>query len=550
MPRVPTYDNLMVDQAVLPNAQVRAYDAPNVVGKEAIELGEGMESAGTALSKAAVRQMELDNQAALDKEDTAAREWILEYQKDNAQRVGENASGMTQQFSEGFDKYTAERLGKLPAHLKPFYERKVVGLAMDSIAKLSAYEAGQKQTARVSANEANGKALIEFAVRANPGQDFDNALTKVTENITARADLIGVKDTEQIQRMKDEAASNIYMMRVRNLMNTNPDQALGYFKAVQSRILSSDAKAHLETVVNKVDTENRVEGQVEKLWDMHKGNLDERDKLRSQIMGLFAGDEQKIALAIFDQLNTSEARGREAIIKRRLDAAWTVVAQTGSLKGISNTEKAWLQENDPQGWLALKDKVKSMQGATSRKTDPNKYYELTEMQSKNPKGFASLDLRKWLPHLSESDFEYFARQQGEANKPDKVADLQTLQQQLSMAHNGMKLGKDDADKKYLFDSAVMTAIQARGGSVSYDDRQKIIDKLMIEGEVVVKNWFDEPKRLYEVKGTPDEARWKQNIPKADRDGIIAGLKKAGKPTDEASIQKAYLHLLDIRAQAK
>ena len=77
------------------------------------------------------------------------------------------------------------------------------------------------------------------------------------------------------------------------------------------------------------------------------------------------------------------------------------------------------------------------------------------------------------------------------------------------------------------------------------DRRGGLDRLLIEGDV--NGWVPfGGKRLYEVTGTPDAARFMPDVPKEDRQAIIdSWRRKRGTTPTEAQIAETYLRTFDL-----
>lgn len=547
MPRVPTYDTPQVAASTLPNSQVRGYDMPDVVGKDALALGRGMMEGGNAVSAIAAKQMQLDNQASLDKEEAGTRGWIVEWHQTHANRVGEAAAGLTQAFSDDLKKFSDERLKLLPETVRQTYSNRLSELALKQVGELSTYESKQKHAARLTNNEAASKALMDATTNApfeisavdqsmkdSPafGSELQNLIAKITE----RGVLMGLGEgSDAVKRMHAEARSAVYAQRVSAMINNNPGAALAYFKGVREHISDPTVRNRLDEMSTKIDRNTRVEREVETLWDAAKP--EGRAGLTLRITRDYSGDDQRVALGVLRDLTAGQEAGRAERQRTNRDVAWKLVFETPSLKSIPNDLKLQLQSTDHEGWNALVEYVKGKQATGSRKTDPNIYHALTQMQATDPKAFKGVDLRTYIGRLSEPDFEYFVRQQGDALKPEKIHEVASLSMQLNTAHNLMKFGRNETEKKGQFDRVVTTAIQGeterQGRNLSMDERQKIIDRMMLEGTAEVPGWFNDFKgHFYQVQGTPNESLFKPDkVPRADRLGDVP-------PADQAAIRAA------------
>jgi hypothetical protein len=122
-------------------------------------------------------------------------------------------------------------------------------------------------------------------------------------------------------------------------------------------------------------------------------------------------------------------------------------------------------------------------------------------------------------------------------------DVQTLNEQLNRAHELLGWSASDGKKKGQFDSAALTAIdaaqQANGGKkLSYDDRQRIVDRMMVTGSYPGGNWFS-ADRFYQVAGTEKEPNFTPKIPDDERAKIEAALTRAKRPITEDAVMELY-----------
>lgn len=567
MPQVPEYDSLSVGLNQMPNAQVRSFDGPVVAGKDLASLGQGLMEGSAAINRIAVRQMELDNQAAVDKAETGLRTFLVDYEKSAQQMRGDDASGLSEKFAGDYRKFSSEMAKGLANDVqRQLFAKKSDELGLHSLAKLSHYEATQKQEARLQNNEALGKYLVSASAMAafsydavnktfKDGPEFEQARGQLFENIEHRAEIMGLgKDSPWTQEMKAEALSRIYAERVTSLMNTDPGNALGYFQSVRGDIRDANVRNHLDGAVTRLDRQTRVESEVEQKWQDTAPA--DRAALGVWVTQKYSGEDQKAALQIFNELRVTSSEATDATRKSMANVAWQAVFAKPSLKAVRNDVKVWLQANDHSTWREIETYVKSKQegaGEAARKTDPNTYYELTKMQAADPQGFAGLDLRTYINRLSQADFEKFANAQRDAEKPHKVAEAATLQQQLAGAHNRMGFGSKDQEKKGAFDKAVQDAIDAeqsaRGKALDYKERDGIINRMMLEGKVHRDYIWDASKRFFEVQGTPEAEKWRptkatkaaalSDVPAADQGLIRDSIRKAGRVPTPQMIIDAY-----------
>jgi hypothetical protein len=81
--------------------------------------------------------------------------------------------------------------------------------------------------------------------------------------------------------------------------------------------------------------------------------------------------------------------------------------------------------------------------------------------------------------------------------------------------------------------------QTLGKKFNADERQKVIDRMLIKGEVDTGGLYSPNKTFYEVVGTPDEAKFVPFIPKDERAKIVEALQRNGKPVNDKEILNLY-----------
>jgi len=165
-------------------------------------------------------------------------------------------------------------------------------------------------------------------------------------------------------------------------------------------------------------------------------------------------------------------------------------------------------------------------------TDWETYTQLRAMAATNPQKFGSTDLRSYFTKLGNTQREQLLDLQTKLKDPASQPKIASLTEQLSVAHNQLKLKGEDRGK---FDSAVLQAIASETAEkkrdLTFDERDKIVKRMMLPTET--GRWFGTDK-LYEVAGTSKEGK---AVPKIDDDAkklITQALKSEGiEPTDAA-----------------
>lgn len=200
----------------------------------------------------------------------------------------------------------------------------------------------------------------------------------------------------------------------------------------------------------------------------------------------------------------------------------------------------------------IPDKLPSLIQYTKEMNDPNpatdwiRYAQLHDAALANPQAFAKYDLTQDFPKLADAERKTLLTMQGKLRDPNQIKDVATLEQQLATRHGQMKWGNNDSDrqKASAFDIVARNAIdaeeQVRGAKLNYADREKLLDRLLIDGSYKQPgDWFGSSGRYYEVQGTEGVANFVPKVPDAERAKITAALVRQGRPVTEEAITALY-----------
>lgn len=231
------------------------------------------------------------------------------------------------------------------------------------------------------------------------------------------------------------------------------------------------------------------------------------------------------------------------------DQFYAQLSQRGS---ISRVDPAVLQRMDPKVLVSerriAEDRARVAAGRESNiKTDWDTYARLRDMARNNRDGFLKEDMRRHFDKLAPAQREQLIDLQDSLAKPQKQVEVLTDDKQVGIIVGQLGLTKQ---RKAQFESAAYTALQEATRTngdkpLTVEQRQKVLDRLTIEGDV--NGWVPfGGKRLYEVTGTPDAARFMPDVPKEDRQAIIdSWRRKRGTTPTEAQIAETYLRTFDL-----
>lgn len=403
----------------------------------------------------------------------------------------------------------------------------------ENTAVANAVKAGKAYQSFETVDEAVAAAQARSAAGgAGAGGLLSGIKSDIIKRVQVQASLNGWSP-ERTQVEEAKHLTNLHKQVIQSLVDRDPTKAKEYFEANKAEINGSEydgidrvlkvggLKTTAQTFADEVDA---------------KG-MSELDAIRAA-REKFSGDEEAAAVAEVKTRFAEVQGARERSQRDASDTAWGIYARTGRLSAIPASVMASLDGRD---LAALKDHARIKAEGRAVKTDFGTYYDLRQQAVNDPEGFAKVDLRRYTNKLSPGDLEEFAKLQ--TGKPKEVKDAATLSQQLSSTYDTLGWGSSKREQKGAFDRAVTDAInteqKARGKELNYEERQAIIDRMAIEGDVNGM-WPGGGRRYYEVQGTPEAAKFVPEIPDAEKQQIVDRFtKRKGRPPNEDEINLIY-----------
>ena len=189
--------------------------------------------------------------------------------------------------------------------------------------------------------------------------------------------------------------------------------------------------------------------------------------------------------------------------------------------------------------MSLAEKVA---GGVEVKTDPSVYYVLSMAAADDPKGFQAQDLRTFFDKLSPSDRKHFIDLQAKAGKDGEKDEIATVTQQKSAMVQALGLKGETAGVFHQqADAALLAAQRDKGKPLSQDERQKVLDRLVLEG-TTPGAWFGSSKtRAFEAQAEGRE--FTATYSEDQRRRMSASIERATgrKPTSKQVIEMLNLH---------
>lgn len=540
MATVPIYSSSQVDPQALPGPRQQSVVTPDFLDAGAeLQMHEGKQTAaaGTAVSALAVKMAHEEDlrgvQDAAAKYQKAAQDFTLDA-KDK--RTGVAAVGVTKDFDDWHTKTVNEFIDTLPNDAQKSAFATMAGRSGLAVRHdLGGFEVQQRKAAGVQAfkdyttntvNLVASAATNDAAVVQVDGLKANTLAFSATQNYKSGSD--------EEKALMQEVLTQAHVSRIANMVTNNPIGAREYFTANKDEIAGTQWD-NVSKLLKSGDTKILAQNTATEL--QAKG-MDEAQGL-DYIRDTLKGDEQAAAALEWKTRWRERDDARERAQKTAADKAWDVYAKTGRL---SQVPPAVMAAMDGRDVVAIRKAAERAATDKAVKTDFTTLYDLRKMSVDSPEAFLKLDLNRYRDRLSPADLEQFAILQ---TKPEKRQDAATLDAQLSNMHDQMGWGASDREKKGLFDKTVTDAVNVEqkrlGKPLDYEQRKKIIDRMVIDGEVLSGHWYlnDPNKRYYEVAGSEDASRFAPKVPDRDKQDITAALKRAGKPVTDAAILQLF-----------
>lgn len=531
MPTVPTYDSFQVAPQAAPDVHV----ADVQPGDSSLQLGKALETAGADFNDSAIRLQHQQNADRVFQAEAGIKDSYLQYETQAKSQRGQDAWGVTQATT----KWWNDNLKKATDGLENDQQREIflkttTPIRDQSITTLAAYEQQQRQ---VSVEE-SGKASITGSINlaaANPTNTsiVNGAKSDILRRVQVLGDLNGW--TPEIREAQAaQYVTNLHKQVIQSQIDTNPDAARAYFDANKAEIQGADR--------DEIDKQIRV-GTIRQVGQQGSDAIMQQGLGESQALlearSKYTGEQQDEVVRRVKERYADIDMARERGQKDAADQAWQ---QWSKDKSMGNIPTSVLNSMDGKDRDALQAEDSAHASGKDIQTDWSTFYDLRQAASVNPSDFAQTDIRRYFPKLNPAQREQLIDTQNQI-KGQNANDVQTLNEQLGRAHELLGWTASDAQKKGQFDSAALTAIDAAqkangGKKLSYDERQKVIDRMQVTGSYPGGNWFSKDS-FYSVAGTEKESQFTPKIPDDERTKITAALTRAKQPVTDDAVMRLF-----------
>lgn len=309
--------------------------------------------------------------------------------------------------------------------------------------------------------------------------------------------------------------------------------------------LTPEVRLHMTKVLEVGQFEAKTQGAAETLYAEAKGDI---GSALAAARSKYSGKEEDAIVQRMKGFDQEKVALRERAQATAADSAWQIYSQTGSINRIPPSTIAAM---DGKALHALRATARADADAAAAKTevrtDPNIYYALSAMEGQNPTAFKSTDLRPFFDRLSPGDRKRFIDSQTDMGKPEKAAVISTVSEQRNNMVKQLNLkGEDAGNFVRQADEALRAAQVDKGSNLNETERQKVLDKLVLKGEVVRGHWYmnDPNMRYYEARAKGQADKFVAEFPDADREKAKAALQRKGvkNPTNDqitTTLKAAY-----------
>lgn len=403
-------------------------------------------------------------------------------------------------------------------------------------------------------------------LRSDGGAGFLNG---IKQDIIKRVQVLSEMNGWSPERKAAEESThltNLHKQVIQSLAGTSPGKAKEYFEANKAEIAGDQH----DTITGFLKTTGIRETAQTFADEAMRSKMTEADALAAARAKLSGEEEAAAVNEIKVRYNELDAAQKAAMAKA-MDPVNKVLGDAMVAGRSIDVRKHKdmlnsLAASDPKAYAeaarridAWNDEVRAEAKAAAggaggagmtpkQRAQMERWLQLRDMAVKDPRGFLAHDLMGDIGVLGESEIKDLQRLKEDLGKPDGQYKEATLVRQITSSLDGAEI-KDKAERAAA-ERAIreeLRAVESTGKPVDEAARQKIIDRLLIKGDVNGM-WPGGGRRAYEVRGTDNAAKFKPDkpvraaeladVPKADQDMIREAARKKGVvPTPQEIIRR-------------
>ena len=515
MPTVPRYDNFQVAPNNIGGARIESGLTPEMASvstRQMEQVGQNMQRAASGFERIMLAEMEQANQVrvndAMNKAVQAKLRLTYDPKEGYVNLRGDAA--LTRPDNKSLDAEYTERLQKeldaIAQGLGNEAQRTAFGqqagrMSVEFQGGLNRHVAKEYTDYQMSVQDGTiATARDQMALEWGNPESVKQGQDAIKAAVYQKGKLAGWS-AKQTEAAMVEALSPGHSAVVQGAVDAGKlDYAREYMKQVNAE-LTPQSRLQLAKVLEAGDFETKAQESTERFMAQANGDTAAALKLARENL---SGKEEDAVVSRIKAIDAERVTLRERDQSDAADTAWRIYAETGGLGRIPASVMARMDGRDLN---ALRKTAKADYEASIAqrevKTDPNVYYTLTLAAANDP-GFKNEDLRRYFDKLSPTDRKHFMDMQGKAQKPGEADNVATATQQITALANTIGL-KDEQAGLFSMEAnkALFAAQQAKGRPLDQAERQKVLDRLVIQGEARTGKWYanDPNMMLFEAQAT-------------------------------------------------
>jgi hypothetical protein len=490
------------------------------------------------------KEQNRDDLDSVFRAETGLKEDYLKFERDELGKYGANAKGAGERAAQWWGE-AEKKYGEGLTERQAFaFKRSATQLRIASSSTLARHEQHQSNESLKESSTARIGTAIQTATADPTDERVANSRKEITEAVNITSNLAG--DTPEVRERKlAEALTMMHKGVVTRLADSsNPDdldRAKAYYYTHKKEI-DGTSRAVIEKTLERSSVLTEAQTAVDELRTKFGDDLPAAMK---HIEATYTGEKEKAVKAEYTSRYTTDKAGKQAISQTAYETALLHTVQ-----GQRVPNAVWNQMDDGHKAAIIEKREaeeKARRAAAEGKpikTDFTTWNKLNRMATDDPKAFVAFDLGRVADKISGGDLQEFGNLQRKLRSGDEKPhkEIVSVSQQVDVALDGLALRANTpeqaAARKAIYDA--LTAEQAGRDNktpLTYDERQKVIDRQIMKAVSSPGMVWDTTKRVYQM--TPEE-RAKAEPTSEDRKVLVERFKKAGvaKPTDE-QINEAF-----------
>lgn len=538
VPALPTYDGPVVREQALQGGFQDAgalTDSARRMGA----LGRGLQQSAEVVDAFDLRNAQ---EEAFKMETQIKADWL---QADAALRQryrGSNVEGYQQEVDKWWNDAPGKYGNGVSERAKNIANRSLANAKLTAGAGALRYYEGEKERSLVENFQATKQMDRQLAIT----DGSEKAVAAAAQNIARRNAEFGASrgwTTEQMQAENVKDLSALHLEYIGTIADKNPQAAKAYFERNKEQIASSTHN-RIETLLrNELDNETAAASARELVKLPVEKAVETISEIKDPEL------QRKTELA-WKQLHGLQLAARVEQEKSFSDKAWQLVGggqrvPEGVLAGMDGRERVQLQdylmrqaEHRVDRAYTLRRRSELGSGGSggsgkATKTDREIHAGLWDTMLNDPETFKTIPLEAYRYQLSTADLEQLMTKQATMRKPGKDkgdTEAEVNRQVKGIAAQTKIKGADEAVFHAQADAAFSEYEATHGKKPTRDERQKILDRMVIEGSIKGGGFlgiFGRESRYYQLKPSERQSFVDGTVPKDDRAEIERVLRSKG-----------------------